>query len=58
MFFLDDQWLVAVLRGCKFSLERVKEKLELFYTLRSVAPEVTLRLRPTEPAYFEFLKLG
>ncbi|CAH0726591.1 unnamed protein product, partial [Brenthis ino] len=54
----DDQWLVAVLRGCKFSLERVKEKLELFYTLRSIAPEVTLRLNPTEPDYFEFLRLG
>ncbi|XP_023953649.1 uncharacterized protein LOC112057396 [Bicyclus anynana] len=54
----DDQWLIAILRGCKFSLERVKTKLDLFYTLRTTAPEVTLRLKPTEPSFFEFLKLG
>nr|ATY51906.1 CTD8 [Heliconius melpomene] len=54
----EDQWLVALLRGCKFSLERVKAKVELFYTLRSVAPEMTLRLKPTEKEYLNFLRLG
>nr|XP_032530072.1 alpha-tocopherol transfer protein-like [Danaus plexippus plexippus]XP_032530073.1 alpha-tocopherol transfer protein-like [Danaus plexippus plexippus] len=54
----DDQWLAALLRGCKFSLERAKSKLDLFYTLRSTAPDVTLRLKPTEPAFIEFLRLG
>ncbi|CAK1603324.1 unnamed protein product [Parnassius mnemosyne] len=54
----DDQWLVAMLRGCKFSLERVKTKLDLFYTLRTTAPEVTLRLKPTEAEFVNFLKLG
>lgn len=54
----DDQWLVALLRGCKFSLERLKKKLDLYYTLRSTAPELTLRLKPTEPAFIKFLKKG
>ncbi|XP_063376791.1 alpha-tocopherol transfer protein-like [Cydia fagiglandana] len=54
----DDQWLVAVLRGCKFSLERVKKKLDLYYTLRTTAPDVTLRLKPTENKFLEFLRLG
>ncbi|XP_050361886.1 uncharacterized protein LOC126781107 [Nymphalis io] len=54
----DDQWLIALLRGCKFSLERVKAKLDLFYTLRTTAPEVTLRQKPTEPQFLEFLRLG
>ncbi|XP_063529629.1 uncharacterized protein LOC134740905 [Cydia strobilella] len=54
----DDQWLVAVLRGCKFSLERVKKKLDLYYTLRTTAPDVTLRLKPTENKFMEFLRLG
>lgn len=58
IMFLDDQWLVAILRGCKFSLERVKAKLDLFYTLRTTAPEVTLCLKPTEPKFLAFLKLG
>ncbi|KAL0894648.1 hypothetical protein ABMA27_013202 [Loxostege sticticalis] len=30
----DDQWLVAYIRGCKFNLEKVKTKLDLFYTCR------------------------
>ncbi|CAF4758860.1 unnamed protein product [Pieris macdunnoughi] len=54
----DDQWLVALLRGCKFSLERVKEKLDLYYTLRTTAADVTLRRKPTEPEFLEFLRLG
>ncbi|KAG6446334.1 alpha-tocopherol transfer protein-like [Manduca sexta] len=54
----DDQWLVAMLRGCKFSLERVKQKLDLYYTLRTTAPEVTLRILPTEDKFVEFFKLG
>ncbi|XP_045539306.1 alpha-tocopherol transfer protein-like [Papilio machaon] len=54
----DDQWLVAMLRGCKFSLERVKEKLDLYYTLRTTSPEVTLRLKPTQPTFINFLRLG
>lgn len=31
----EDQFLVQFLRGCKFSLERAKEKLEHFYSLRT-----------------------
>ncbi|XP_039763229.1 uncharacterized protein LOC120636037 [Pararge aegeria] len=54
----DDQWLIAILRGCKFSLERAKTKLDLFYTLRTTAPEVTLRLKPTEAEFMDFLRLG
>ncbi|KAJ0181737.1 hypothetical protein K1T71_002459 [Dendrolimus kikuchii] len=54
----DDQWLVGMLRGCKYSLERVKRKLDLYYTLRTKAPEVTLRIKPTDVKFLEFFKLG
>lgn len=54
----DDQWLVAMLRGCKFSLERVKKKLDLYYTLRTKAPDVTLRIKPTDEDFMEFFILG
>jgi len=35
----DDQTIVSFLRGCKFSLERTKEKLDMYYTMRTAAPE-------------------
>jgi hypothetical protein len=35
----DDQMIVAFLRGCKFSLERTKEKIDLYYTMRTALPE-------------------
>lgn len=54
----EDQWLIAFLRGCKFSLERVKKKLDLYYTLRTTAPEITRRILPTDPKFLEFFRLG
>lgn len=36
----DAQFLVAFLRGCKFDLEKVKNKLELFYSVRQKSPEI------------------
>lgn len=36
---LDNQFLIAFLRGCKFSLERAKEKIDMFYTIRGAIPE-------------------
>lgn len=35
----DDQFIVSFLRGCKFSLEKAKNKIELFYTARTLTPE-------------------
>uniref|UniRef100_A0A2A4IU45 CRAL-TRIO domain-containing protein n=1 Tax=Heliothis virescens TaxID=7102 RepID=A0A2A4IU45_HELVI len=55
--FLDDQWLVVFLRGCKFSLERTKEKLDLYYSIRSTAPEL-FQLKHTDPLFDEILSLG
>lgn len=36
----DDQFLVAFLRGCKYSLEKAKSKLDHFYTIKSMMPEL------------------
>ncbi|XP_073813187.1 retinol-binding protein pinta-like [Musca autumnalis] len=41
----DHQFLVQFLRGCKFSLERAKEKLDSYYSFKSKYPEL---LRPTD----------
>ncbi|KAH8384886.1 hypothetical protein KR093_011392, partial [Drosophila rubida] len=36
----DDQFLVAFLRGCKFSLEKAKSKLDSFFTIKTMMPEL------------------
>lgn len=38
----DDHHLLQFLRGCKFSLEKAKEKIDNFYYLRSKYPEFLL----------------
>lgn len=36
----NDQFLIQFLRGCKYSLERAKEKINLFYTLKTKFPNM------------------
>ena len=35
----DEKLLTYFLRGCKFSLERTKEKLDFFYSIKANVPE-------------------
>ncbi|XP_075166585.1 alpha-tocopherol transfer protein-like isoform X1 [Haematobia irritans] len=36
----DDQFLIQFLRGCKYSLEKCKQKLDSFYTMKTKYPEL------------------
>uniref|UniRef100_A0A0A1WVX5 Alpha-tocopherol transfer protein-like n=1 Tax=Zeugodacus cucurbitae TaxID=28588 RepID=A0A0A1WVX5_ZEUCU len=36
----DDQFLVAFLRGCKYSVEKAKHKLDNYYAMRGAVPEL------------------
>jgi len=54
----DDQWLLSFLRGCKYSLERTKQKLDLFYTMRTIVPEFYANRNPFLPEIQEALKTG
>jgi hypothetical protein len=36
----DDQTLLIFLRTCKFSIEKAKEKIDMYYTMRTAAPEL------------------
>uniref|UniRef100_A0A1I8M7Z0 Uncharacterized protein n=2 Tax=Musca domestica TaxID=7370 RepID=A0A1I8M7Z0_MUSDO len=36
----DDQFLVSFLRGCKYSLEKAKSKVDYFYTIKTMMPEL------------------
>lgn len=54
----DPQFLVQFLRGCKFSLERSKAKLESYFALKSIYPEL---LRPTnvdDPQLRKLFQMG
>lgn len=53
----DDQFLVNFLRGCKYSLERTKEKIDAYYTIRGAIPEMFGNRQITEKT-IEYIKMG
>lgn len=54
----DDQSLVTFLRGSKHSLERAKEKLDLFYTVRTSMPDIWSSDDPASPRNLELIRMG
>ncbi|KAE8736511.1 hypothetical protein FOCC_FOCC018035 [Frankliniella occidentalis] len=54
----EDQWILTFLRGCKFSLERTKEKIDSYYTFRTLLPEFFTNRDPMLPEMQEILNLG
>lgn len=54
----DDQFLVTFLRGCKFSIEKAKQKFDLYYTVRSQLPEVMLERDPLDEKLQKIIRLG
>ncbi|KAF5296117.1 hypothetical protein FQA39_LY02751 [Lamprigera yunnana] len=54
----EDQFLLNFLRGCKFSLEKTKQKLECFYTYRTLAPDFFQNRDPFLPEIQEILQKG
>lgn len=56
--FLDAVFLLNYLRGCKYSLEKAKQKIDLAFTLRNALPEFFSGWDPMLPDIQEALKLG
>lgn len=54
----DDQFLVNFLRGCKYSLEKAKQKYDLFHTLKTHVPELTRNRDPLSDKVLAAIKLG
>ena len=54
----DDEFILAFLRGCKFSLEKVKKKIEAWNTLRGMCPEFYTNWDPKDQINSEIIKLG
>ncbi|XP_061507148.1 alpha-tocopherol transfer protein [Anopheles gambiae] len=55
---VDDQFLVAFLRGCKFSLEKVKKKILLFYQTRSELPQIIQNRDPLDSDVLRIIRMG
>lgn len=54
-----DQFLLGFLRGSKFSLEKAKQKIDRFYTLQAVIPEVFNEHRLVDdPQVLEIVRMG
>ncbi|XP_019530553.3 alpha-tocopherol transfer protein [Aedes albopictus] len=54
----DDQFLIGFLRACKHSIQRVKEKMDIYYSIRSVLPEVMANRDPLDPFIRKVIKMG
>jgi hypothetical protein len=54
----DDQFLVAFLRCCKFRIERVKEKLEMYYSARTTIPGLNPHPEPKDELMEKLIKSG
>jgi len=54
----EDLFLTTFLRGCKFSLERTKEKLDNFHAIKTSLPEWFDNWDPKDPAVQEILSAG
>ncbi|PSN39982.1 hypothetical protein C0J52_20369 [Blattella germanica] len=55
--FEDDQRITTFLRGCKFSLEKTKRKLDMYFTMRAAVPEFFSDRDVTRPELKEILSL-
>ncbi|XP_075167488.1 alpha-tocopherol transfer protein-like [Haematobia irritans] len=54
----DDQFLVQFLRGCKYSLEIAKEKLDLYFSLKSKYPEMMNMTNVDDQKFRQVHRLG
>ena len=48
-YILDDEMLLSYLRSCNFSLEKTKVKLDKYFTIKNVLPEVFANFDITRP---------
>ncbi|XP_015592932.1 alpha-tocopherol transfer protein-like [Cephus cinctus] len=55
--FDDDQRLTTFLRGCKFSLEKCKKKLDMYFTMRAAVPEFFSNRDITRPELKEITSI-
>ncbi|XP_065172224.1 alpha-tocopherol transfer protein-like [Atheta coriaria] len=52
----DEDRMMTFLRGCKFSLEKCKKKLDMYFTMRTACPELFTNRDITRPELQEIIK--
>ncbi|KAF5291258.1 hypothetical protein FQR65_LT11436 [Abscondita terminalis] len=57
-FFLDDESLINFVKGCKWSIQRTKEKIDCFYSTRTLFPEYFNNRDPFNSQTQKVLKAG
>lgn len=53
----DDARIMTFLRGCKFSLEKTKRKLDMYFTMRAAVPEFFTNRDATLPDLQEVMRI-
>ncbi|XP_065367082.1 uncharacterized protein LOC135959887 [Calliphora vicina] len=54
----DEQFLISFLRGCKFSMEKAKLKIDRYYTLKTKYPDFYTIQNVKDPRVKELVDLG
>ncbi|CAB3245876.1 unnamed protein product [Arctia plantaginis] len=54
----EDTCLISFLRGCDFSIERCKRKLDMYFTVRAACPEFFTNRDITRPELMELMNKG
>lgn len=54
----NDQFLITFLRGCKYNMVQVKEKIESYYTVRTQLPEFFVDRNPKHENFRALLSNG
>lgn len=54
----DNQFLIAFLRGCKYSLEKAKAKIDTYYTLKSKYPAIFNETNVDRERFREIFRTG
>ena len=55
---LDDKFILSYLRGCKFSYEKTKKKIDMWHAMRFHCPEYFSGWDPLEKKNDEILSQG
>jgi len=54
----DDAFILMYLRNCKFSLERTKEKIDKYYTVKTALPDWFKNRDVNDPVHIAALEMG
>jgi hypothetical protein len=57
LYDADDERITTFLRGCKFSLEKTKRKLDMYFTMRTAVPDFFHDRDVTRPELKDILDL-